>query len=209
MKRALLMVLLALALPVAAFADSGNNIDFVNNGGTLTGTTSGMTLTGSTLTEVTGWNGGGIIQGSNLGSISLQTGKLLSGSLEMGGTFAGGGSFIITGNGTGGLPNGTLFSGTFDGPVTWTLVTLSNGTHQYTLTGAITGMLYGPYGGITVVGVTTQLTINTGKGYFKGWTSISSGDTSLTVVPEPGTMGLLGGGLLVIAGLVRRRLRIT
>ena len=80
-----------------------------------------------------GANGGGLITGNDLGSVSLHNRSTLSGDLQMGGTFAGGGSFTITGNGTNGIPNGTLFAGTFDGPVTWTLVTLANGTHNYML----------------------------------------------------------------------------
>ena len=34
----------------------------------------------------------------------------------MGGTFAAGGSFVINGNGTNGIPNGAIFTGTFSGP---------------------------------------------------------------------------------------------
>ncbi len=199
MRRVILLALLALALPMAAFASSG--VDFTNSGGTLTGTNSGFSLTGSTLIAVNGLNGGGLITGSNLGSLSFTTGALTSGSLQMGGMFASGGTFSIIGNGSNGVPNGTIFSGTFSGPVTWTLVTLANGTHNYTLTGTVSGTLGS---GFSTNGVTVQLTINTGKSFFNGSTTISSGDTNI-VVPEPGTLGLLGTGLVGLAGLLRRK----
>jgi hypothetical protein len=200
-KKILLLAVLALALPMAAFANSG--VDFTNSGGTLSGTNSGLTLSGSVLVAVNGLNGGGLITGSNLGSVTFSTGALASGSLQMGGTFAAGGSFTITGNGTNGIPNGTLFAGTFSGPVSWQLVTLANGTHNYILTGVLTGTTGT---GFSTNGVTVQLTINTGKGFFNGSTTISSGDTNI-VVPEPGTLTLLGTGLISLAGAVRRKLK--
>jgi len=202
MKRIVLMALLALALPLMAFA--GNSVDFTNSGGTLAGTDAGLSLTGSELIAVNGFNGGGLLTGG-LGSVSFTTGSLIAGgSLQMGGSFNGGGSFDITGNGTNGLPNGSIFTGSFSGPVTWTLVTLANGTHNYTLTGSVSGTWYN---GSSVFGATVQLTINTGKGFFNGSTNISSGDTNITTVPEPGTLGLLGTGLLGLAGVLHRKLK--
>jgi PEP-CTERM motif len=202
-KKTILLTLLALALPLAALA--GSSVDFTNSSGTLSGTNSGLSLTGSTLIAVNGFNGGGLITGNNLGTLSFSTGSLSSGNLQMGGTFAAGGAFNITGNGTNGLPNGAIFTGSFTGPVTWSLITLANGTHNYTLTGSLVGTWYN---GTTVSGATVQLTINTGKGFYNGQTSIASGDTNITtVVPEPGTLILLGTGLIGLASIVRRKLK--
>jgi hypothetical protein len=203
MKRILWMVALAMALPLAAFAD--NSVDFTNSGGTLSGSSSGLSLTGSELIDVNGFNGMGLIQGG-LGGLTFSTGSLSTGSLQMGGTFNGGGAFSITSTDvSSGLPQGSLFTGSFTGPVTWTMLTLANGTHNYTLTGSVTGTWYN---GTTVSGATVQLTINTGKGFFNGSTMISSGDTNIvTTVPEPGTLGLIGTGLIGMAGVLHRKLK--
>ncbi|MFZ0320537.1 MAG: PEP-CTERM sorting domain-containing protein [Candidatus Sulfotelmatobacter sp.] len=210
-KNAILLSVLALALPLAAFADS--SVGFTNSGGTLStsgtgtlsGTSGGLTLTGSTLIAVDGLAGGGLVTG-NLGSVSFSTSGLSTGSFQMGGTFSAGGTFDIVGNGTSGIPNEIIFNGTFSGPVTWTLLTLANGTHEYTLSGSLTGTWYN--GGSTVYGATVQLTINTGKGYFNGSTNIASGDTNIVIAPEPGTLVLMGTGLLAGAGVLRRKLKL-
>jgi hypothetical protein len=203
-KKAVFLTVLTLAIPFAAFA--GSSVDFTNSGGTLSGTSAGLSLSGSTLIAVDGLNGGGLITGNDLGTVSFSTGDLSTGSLQMGGTFAAGGAFSITGNGTDGITSGTIFSGSFTGPATWTLITLANGSHNYTLTGSLTGTWSN---GTTVNGATVQLTINTGKGFFNGSTTISSGDTNFATgtVPEPGTLGLLGTGLVGVASIVRRKLK--
>jgi len=194
------VVLSCFALTTTATA--ANSVDFSNSGGTLSGSNAGLSLTGSTLIAITGLGGGGIITG-DLGTVAFTTGGLTSGSLAMGGTLAGGGMFEIDGNGTNGVANGVLFSGSFSGPVTWALTTLADGTHNYTLTGVVTGVM----DGVSVDAVTVQLTINTGKGFFDGSTLIAGGDTTtVSSVPEPSSLALFGTGAMGMLGMMRRKL---
>ena len=192
MRRVLLLLLLAVALPGTTWAKG--TIDLANRGGTITGSNAGLSLTGSVLF------GYGSATG-NLGTVSFTTGAFIKGDAAMGGTLAPGGTFTITGNGNG-VPNGTIFSGTFSSssPVTWTVITLADGSHQYTLSGAIEGN--------GRVGATVQLAVVSGKGLFSGTADLSSGDTSLSV-PEPGTLSLMGTGLIGLAGVIRRKLSLS
>ena len=193
------LVLSCLTLTKPAVSSS---VDFSNNGGTLSGSNAGLSLSGSVLVVVKGLNGGGIIAGNDLGSVTFTTGALTSGTLSGGGTFAGGGTFTITGNGTNGIPNGVLFSGTFFGPVQW--IHLSDGTQQYVLIGGVNGTL----SGVSTSGFTIQLTVNTGPNGFTGSTLIGSGNTNVTPtgVPEPSSLVLLLSGSLSMLGMMRGKL---
>lgn len=182
--------MLMLVLPLAAYASS---IDLSNAGGVVIGNSGGLALAGSVLIKY------GSITGTDLGTVIFTTGAFTSGDIQNGGTLMAGGNFVITGNGTNGVPNGVIFNGTFSGPVTWTLITLTNGTHNYTLTGAVVATN-------GEVGATTQITINTGTSLFSGSAQLSSGETNLSMaVPEPGTLSLFGTGLIGLAGFIRHK----
>ncbi len=209
------LALLALALPMAAWAD----IITTNEFGTIaitamTGTNGNGTIGASTISshgsQLMQWNNVLGSTGHALGYVSYTTGTLASGTIAGGGMFNGGGSFLITGVGawasalTGSACGSgcSLFTGGFNGPVTWTLVNTIKSEVYYTLSGAIQGTLYT---GRLVNGTTVQ-NIYTAKGQLlNGIGHISMGGTTI-VTPEPGTLGLLGTGLVAVAGMFRRKL---
>jgi hypothetical protein len=196
MRRVLVLALLALALPVAAFADG---ITLTNQFGTISMSSSGISSKGS---ELTSFNGIQAPPGHSLGTVSYSTGALLSGSVAAGGVFSSAGStFDVVGKGNYGEPKGAIFTGGFTGDIQWTLVSSVGQKLVYTLSGDLSGQLYN---GVNVTGQTTQ-TITTHPGQLnQGIGHITLGTTTLTT-PEPGTLGLLGTGLLGIAGMFRRK----
>jgi hypothetical protein len=196
MRRVLVLALLALALPMAAWADG---IDLVNKFGTISISAGGITSKGSRLKEFNGVVAG---PGHSLGSVSFSTGALLSGSILSGGTFSdAGSSFLVIGKGSQVPHKGTIFSGAFVGPISWTLVSQQGQKLTYTLSGTIQGTLWN---GHIVTGTTTQTIYSNNNQISLGIGHIRLGDTNL-LTPEPGTLGLLGTGLVAIAGMLRRK----
>jgi hypothetical protein len=196
MRRVAFVALLALALPIAVWADT---ITLTNQYGTISMSDSGIVSKGSQLTS---FNGIQAPPGHSLGSVSYSTGALISGSIASGGVFSSAGStFDVVGKGNFGEPKGPIFTGAFTGDIMWTLVSSSGTKEVFTLSGSLAGQLYN---GVNVTGTTTQ-TITTHPGQLKqGIGHVTIGSTSLTT-PEPGTLGLLGTGLLGIAGMFRRK----
>ena len=196
MRRVVGVALLAMTLPIAAWA---SGIDLTNKGGTIAISLSGITSHGSQLKS---FNGIQAPPGHSLGSVSYSTGALTSGTITGGGTFSSvGSSFVVIGKGNYGQPKGVIFSGAFVGDVNWTLVSQVGQTLTYTLSGDLAGQLYN---GRMVTGTTTQTIITHPGQLAKGIGHINLGDTHLNT-PEPGPLGLLGTGLLGIAGTFRRK----
>lgn len=171
MRRVVLLVLLSLALPTVALA---NSIDYQNFGtvGAGTASMSGSATVGGSLTFSSALVGINALQG-NLGTVSVSTGTLAS---------CGAGCFNFTG-GSLDIWNTTsqsLFHGTF-----------TSGT--VTVNGGFT-TIQGFVGGVAG---TVQIALNS--------SGILSGDTIVT--PEPGTVGLLGTGLIGLAGIIRRKVK--
>ena len=200
--------LCALLLPMAAWA----NPIILNKFGTVSITTSGIVSRESLLVSFGGINAS---PRGDLGSVSFSTGVLTKGSIWSGGAFAGGAgsSFVVIGVGswaktlTGSTTSRvTLFNASFEGPIQWKLVS-HTGKYDYvfTLSGFVSGQLFD---GRFIRGLTKQ-TIYV---YQNQWVrdhsgGIRSGQTDFALnIPEPGTLGLFGTGLIVIVIAMRRKL---
>lgn len=210
MRRVLFFALMAMALPIAALAD---NITFTNAFGSYTISSAGIVVANSQLRSFSvNGNTTNPAPNGSLGWVSFSTGALTSGSIATGGVFAGGGNFDVLGVGKwakvlAGCTSCTnpisLFAGSFAGPVTWTLTSGNSRNITYQMVGNIQGMLYN---GRYASGTTVQNFFTYSKWPWKGNGEVRMGASSLTSTPEPGTLGLLGTGILGIAGVFRRKL---
>jgi len=185
MRRVVLLALLALALPTVALA---NSIDYGANGtnanpailsGTVA-TSSSFTLTFNDLKI-----DGNPISGTNSIVFSINLGSSCGTNCF---NIASGSTVTVTEGGS------TLFIGIFaTGPGNEVIF---NGTSL-----GILGFVQGGNSGANVNLETTAVGCKEGQSCWVGSTD------TVTSVPEPGTLGLLGTGLVGLAGMVRRKLR--
>jgi len=226
--RGLILALVAAGMPLAALADS---VVLTNNDGTFTSNAgqTNLSLSGSTLFGVQGLGtsydcGGGTPVCS--GTVTLKTGVIVSGGssnslLPLTGQttdLGPGGMFNVTENVKNGLL-GFTFSGTFSSE-TWSCATgftcTSNAkgtkyTGVWTLMGSVVNGL------LTIAGetfnitqaATVQLTTVSGTVTYTKGSPLTFTDSQGTTnfpspVPEPGTLSLLGGGLITLGVFAKR-----
>lgn len=201
--------LCALLLPMAAWADPL----ILNKFGTVSITNSGIVSQGSQLVSYFGITAP---PGHTLGSVRFSTGALTSGSIWSGGTFARTGStFDVLGVGPWaksltGCSKCTnpiaLFTGSFVGRIRWELVSQTGkDDYVFTLSGLVEGTLWNGREMIVPTKQTIYVDQNQWTHNHRG--GIGLGRTDFRVnLPEPGTMGLFGAGLIVLGASMRRKL---
>ncbi len=203
--------ILAITVVIAGLSltASANSVDYGNTGGTVAAINSGtaISLTSSMLTVVSGGICSPTCHG-DLGSVSFTTGALTTGLLAAGGTFGAGGSLTVMGNGMNGVPNGVLFQGTFTS-ATWTVNPLPGGNEVFSFTGTLKGT--GAFSGMPAFTIQGSKIVHGNPFAMGGSGSVrwASGDTTVGTVPEPGTLSLLGTGILGIAAMLRKKVLRT
>ncbi|MCL6566499.1 MAG: PEP-CTERM sorting domain-containing protein [Acidobacteriia bacterium] len=201
--RTTLWVLVLGLLLLAPGVVEADTLTFRFQGGTVAGTTAlSNSDDPSELTEVS--TTGVTIQGA-LGTVEFTTGAWNDSTWS----FDPGGSITITSNGTGGLPAGVLFSGSFTSAGTWTLISYADGTSEWVFESQVSGSAspellaaLGLSSDISQFTATITIKINAATGI--GTVEFGS---IVSHTPEPGTLALLGVGLGGVALARMRRLK--
>lgn len=185
------VAVLGLFLALWAAPALATSVDFHNKGLMPGSSASNSGINVSSGIDLVSIGGQVVLGPGSVGSIAFNTGSFV-GSLLGGGTFSAG-TFDISINGQGSI----LFASNFAG--SWTKVSQD----MYELVGTFSTTV----GGLNLMGVTKQffeIEREDGKLTFEdlhGKTCISP-----AAVPEPGTLTLLGTGLIGLGGMVRRKI---
>lgn len=192
-KAIFLSAVMALAIALSAMTVSASD-----SGVTLSAPTTGtITFSGDsaslTMTIAGPLNGVAL---SGTGAFAGATSFTVSGSpLAFTGVSGSPGDFTSSGTLSFMLNGGTLLTGTLSNI---TLTTLSHEPNMVILSGSLSG------GGQVTLIVDVDTPLSGLMGSELG--TLSSGEAFDTVTPEPGTMLLFGSGLLLVAGVLRRKL---
>lgn len=203
MTKRLVLALVVLAMAFSALSAFADTIEFTGSGagsysfpGTLGSTLTG-TSTGLTVKEVLPVPGAPI----GLGAATLNFTSGLATAIGPIDTFAAGGTITITG----GTCGGGCFLGTFTGAQLNIANSIFSGAF---VAGNVSSAVWSMVGlaplptGATGSLTATLIPVSGGRG------QIGSTDFSLTRVPEPTSLALLGSGLLLAAGVMRRKLAL-